>query len=329
MWYMPAILPRPTVNGMPGRVNFARRDRSRVRDPHTLGGMNDRHTTTRSRQLGTELKRVRERAGFSARDLARALGWSESKVSRMENGERGASEIAVATYLAYFRVVGPEMDRLLVLCREIWAKDWLQPHGDAVPEELRTLVIHETTATLINEYEPLVIPGLLQTEGYATALFRRAGLLSDEATDLCVRARLERQNLLSRERGAELNFFISELVLRTMLGSPHIMNDQLLHMVLVSARPWCSIRVMPSSFPPGLLGSPFRLMEYTNHGPVAYVENQTHSIFLENTKDIRTYRAILARLKAVTVDEGQSRELLASVANEYDVPEARDGMAKE
>ena len=140
--------------------------------------MNDRHTTTRSRQLGTELKRVRERTGYSARDLARALGWSESKVARMENGERGASEVAVATYLAYLRVVGPELDRLIVLCREIWAKDWLQPHGEVIPEELRTLVTHETTATLINQYEPLVIPGLLQTESYATALFRTAGLLT-------------------------------------------------------------------------------------------------------------------------------------------------------
>ena len=77
----------------------------------------------------------------------------------MENGQRGASEIAVATYLAYFHVVGPEMDRLIAMCREIWAKDWLQPHGELVPEELRTLVTHETTATLINEYEPMVVPG--------------------------------------------------------------------------------------------------------------------------------------------------------------------------
>jgi len=156
---MPAIVPGPLVNGTPTRVNFARRAPVVPGGRLTLSGMNDRHTTTRSRQLGTELKRVRERAGFSARDLARALGWSDSKVARMENGQRGASEIAVATYLAYFHVVGPEMDRLIAMCREIWAKDWLQPHGELVPEELRTLVTHETTATLINEYEPMVVPG--------------------------------------------------------------------------------------------------------------------------------------------------------------------------
>jgi len=127
----------------------------------------------------------------------------------------------------------------------------------------------------------------------------------------------------------ELNFFIPEPVLRAVLGGSRVMNDQLLHMLLVSSRPWCSVRVVPASFAAGVLGSPFRLMEYPHHGPVAYVENQTHSMFLEKPEDIRTYRAILAKLKAVTLNEGQSRELLATLANEYDVPEAEDGVAEE
>ncbi|MFL6124622.1 helix-turn-helix domain-containing protein [Actinophytocola sp.] len=324
-----AIVPGPAVNGTPSRVNFGCRARVSAVGRLTLSGMNDRHTTTRSRQLGTELKRVRERAGFSARDLARALGWSDSKVSRMENGQRGASEIAVATYLAYFHVVGDEMDRLIGMCREIWAKDWLQPHGEHIPEELRTLVTHETTATLINQYEPLVIPGLLQTEGYATALFRLAGRIPAEGIEPRIQARMERQNVLRREHGIEINFFIPEQVLRAIVGGPRVMNDQLLHIVLVSARSWCTVRVVPSSFPPGALGSPFQLMDYPNHPPVAYVENQTHSLFLENPKDVGTYRAILRKLKEVTLNEGESRELLASLANEYDVPEAEDGVAEE
>jgi transcriptional regulator with XRE-family HTH domain len=307
------------------RVNLTRGGGDPVGGRFTLSGMNDRHTTTRSRQLGTELKRVRERAGFSATDLALALGWSVSKVARMENGERGASEVAVATYLAYLHVVGPEMKRLVAMCQEIWAKDWLKPISD----ELRTLVTHETTATLINQYEPLVVPGLLQTENYAAALFRAAGLIPEEAVDVRVQARLERQNLLRREWGVELNFFIPEPVLRATVGSPRVMNEQLLHMLLVSSRPWCSIRVVPASFSAGVLGSPFQLMEYSNHAPVAYVENQTHSLFLEAPADLRVYRAVLSRLKAVTLDEGHSRELLASLANEYDVPEAGDGMAEE
>jgi transcriptional regulator with XRE-family HTH domain len=271
-----------------------------------------------------------ERAGFSARDLARALGWSDSKVARMENGERGASEVAVATYLAYFHVVGPEMDRLLVLCTEIWARDWLQPHRERIPDELRTLLIHETTATRIHQYEPLLVPGLLQTENYARVVFRQAGRFSDDRIDLRVRVRMDRQDLLRREFGVELKFFIPEWVLRTMVGGPQVMNEQMLHMLLISSRPWCAIRVIPESFSPGFLGGSFELMEYANHEPVAYVENQTHSLFLENRADIRVYREILAKLRAVTLNEGQSRELLATLANEYDISEeSRDEMAEE
>ncbi|MBB4907376.1 helix-turn-helix domain-containing protein [Actinophytocola algeriensis] len=252
--------------------------------------MTGRHTTTRSRQLGAELKRVRERAGCNVHDLARALGWSDSKVTRMENGQRGASEVAVATYLAYFRVVGPEMDRLLAMCRDIWARDWLQPN---VPDELRTLTTHETTATSIHQYEPLLVPGLLQTEDYARAVFRATGRFPDEGIDLRVRIRLERQDLLRREFGIDLTFFIPEQVLRSTVGSPRVMNDQLLHLALITARPWCTVRVVPASFSLGFLGGPFELMEYRNHGPVAYVENQTHGLFLETPDDIRIYRSIL------------------------------------
>lgn len=288
--------------------------------------MTGRHTTTRSRQLGAELKRVREREGCSAHDLARALGWSDSKVARMENGQRGASEVAVATYLAYFRVVGPEMDRLLAMCRDIWAKDWLQPN---VPDELRTLTIHETTAASIHQYEPLLVPGLLQTEDYARAVFRATGRFPDDGIDLRVRIRMERQDLLRREFGVDLTFFVPEQVLRSPIGGPRVMNDQLLHLALITARPWCTVRVVPASFSLGFLGGPFELMEYRNHGPVVYVENQTHSLFLETPDDIRIYRSILLKLRDVSLDEGQSRALLAHVANEYDIPEDRDGVAEE
>lgn len=270
----------------------------------------------RSRELGAELRAVRERAGYTRRELAVVLGWSESKVSRMESGQRGASEVNVATYLAYCKVVGDELDRLIAFCREVWATDWLRPL-----DELRTLVYHETTATLIHEYDPLVIPGLLQTEDYSREMFRSLGLVPDDVIEARVRARMERQNLLRRERGVEVNFFIPERILRSVVGSPRVMNDQLLHLVLITGRPWCSVRVLPESFMPGALGGAFRLMEYADHPPVAYVENQTHALFLEDRADIKLYRGILAKLKRVTLDRGQSRDLLAHLANEYDVPE--------
>jgi transcriptional regulator with XRE-family HTH domain len=287
--------------------------------------MTGRHTTTRSRQLGAELRRVREREGCSAHDLARALGWSDSKVARMENGQRGASEVAVATYLAYFRVVGPEMDRLLAMCRDIWSKDWLASGLSS----LDTLIVHETTAVAIDEYCPLMMPGLLQTESYARALFNAAGHFDEVGVDLRVRTRLARQSLLRRESGVDLRFFVSEQVLRAPLGGPRVMNEQLLHMLLVSSRPWCAVHVLPTSFPLGVVGSHFRIMEYRNHQPVVYLETQSHNLYVEDPGDVRIYRNSLRKLRAIALDEGQSRELLARLANDYDIPVASDEVAEE
>lgn len=119
-----------------------------------------------------------------------------------------------------------------------------------------------------------------------------------------------------------LTFYLPEPVLHATVGTSRVMNEQLLHLALMTSRPWCVVRVLPESTGPfGALGGPFRLMEYAEHNPIAYVENQSTSLFLENPPDIGPYRATLARLEEITLDGGQSRELLVRIANDYDVPE--------
>lgn len=131
--------------------------------------MKDRDSTTRSRELGAELRDVRERRGFTGTKLAELLGWSPGRISRMESGKRGMSEVDVATFLAYCGITGAELNRLLALCEDVFAATRMQRHGEHLPDELRSLVIQESTAEAIWEYEPLVVPGLLQTESYAAS----------------------------------------------------------------------------------------------------------------------------------------------------------------
>jgi transcriptional regulator with XRE-family HTH domain len=284
--------------------------------------MRDHDSTTRSRELGDELRRVRVKAGYNGTRLARQLGWSPSRVSRLESGKRGASEVDVATFLAYCRATGMTRDRLLDMPREAYDRTWLQSHGGGLPDELRTLVLHEATATTISIYEPLTIPGLLQTEDYARVLFHWAKQVPENGIEMCVRARMDRQSLLQRREPPTVNFFIHEQALLSPAGDARIMNEQLLHLALVSGRPQCKIRVVPASAGPhGALGGPFRLMEYAEHGPVAYVENHTSSVFLESKDHVIGYQVILNRLAEVALDGGQSRELLVRLANDYDQPE--------
>lgn len=136
---------------------------------------------------------------------------------------------------------------------------------------------------------------------------------------------MERQNILKRRWPPETTFFIPERVLRTTVGDARVMNEQLLHLALVSARPRCRVRVIPDSAGPhGALGGPFRLMEYRGNRPAIYVENQTASLFLEEPGDVAIYRTMLARIDEIALDGGQSREFLATLASEYDQPEDGD-----
>jgi transcriptional regulator with XRE-family HTH domain len=297
------------------RTSFAAR-------PAYLSTMKDHETTTRSRELGGELRRIREQAGYNATQLASLLGWSPSRISCLESGKRGASEVDVATFIAYCQVSGPKRDRLLTLARQAYDRIWLQSHGGALPDELRTLILHEATASTIHVYDPLVVPGLLQTQNYARTVFRRAGLVSEDIIEPRVQARIDRQSLLQRREPPSTTFYLHEQALLLPIDDQQIMNEQLLHLALVSGRPSCSIRVVPASAgPQGGLGGPFRLMEYVEHGPVVYVANQTTSLFLEDKEHIAAYQVILDRLAEVALDREESRQLLVRLANEYDQPE--------
>src|SRR5699024_3974993 len=100
-------------------------------------------------------------------------------------------------------------------------------------------------------------------------------------------------------------------------------NEQLLHLVLTAARPGCQIRIVPDTAGPhGVLGGAFMLMGYAQHPDVAYVENLTASVFLENRSDITAYKEILEKLADIALNARQSREWLVQLASRYDQPES-------
>ncbi|SFO95934.1 Helix-turn-helix domain-containing protein [Amycolatopsis arida] len=280
--------------------------------------------TVRARELGEELRRAREAAGFLASDLADMLDWSPSKISRMESGRRGVSVIDVAIYLTTCGVVGKELDRLLDLAAEQDDGYWLRPHGEQLPEQLRSLVVQENQATTITDFELARIPGLLQTEDYARALLTEVGMVPKNGIEPRVNARLARQSLLRRYNPPHAKFLIHENAARLMVGGRDVMQRQVRHLMTMAARPRCSVRVIPALVGPHAgLNGPFRLLEFTEHNPAVYLENQTSSLFLEKPQDIVTYRKVLGKLTDVALDEGQSLLWLAELASEYD--DSEDG----
>jgi transcriptional regulator with XRE-family HTH domain len=279
--------------------------------------MPHRESTVRSRELGDGLRVAMEGAGLNGKQTAQALGWSESLLSMVLNGKRTASEVDVAAFLGVCRVKGEERERLLALCREQDTLGWFQSHGSRLPKQLVTLIDHENKATTISAFEAVGVPGLLQTGEYARAVIRRSVNVPPGEVDDRVAARLARQSLFSRERPAAFTFYLHESVLRLPVGGPTVMAEQLHHLHRMSTRSYLSLRVLPIALGahPAMTGA-FRLMEFIEITPVAYLESETSSMFLEKPEEIQAYRNILTALAEIALSEGQSRELIAAVATE-------------
>jgi transcriptional regulator with XRE-family HTH domain len=277
--------------------------------------MADSRSTIRSRELGDALRQAMERAGLNGKQTAKMLGWSESRVSRVLNGTLGVNEVDISAFLALCMVTGEERERLLRLTREGDTPGWLQQHGSSMPEQLKTLIDHESKAVDINEFEPDFVPGLLQTGDYAQSLLERSATIPPSEVQDRVAARLARQSLFSKERRPQFTFYLHEFVLRLPVGGSEVMSDQLHSLLRMAVRSYISIRVIPAAYGAhaGTSGS-CRLMEFVDFRPVAYVEEQTSGHFLEDPEEIATYRKIFASFANCALDEGQSKDLIARLA---------------
>lgn len=282
--------------------------------------MGTHDSSARSREVGVELRRRREQARLTGTDLGKQLGWSVSKVSRMEAGLVAVSEVDAARYLTYCGVPKEELEDVLDLVRGPDTKSWLQEHGYSLPEELRTLIYHEATASSIFQYEPLTVPGLLQTEAYAFSVFDVVGRVPKDRIEMAVQARMDRQDVLRRRNPPDCVFYLHENALRSKVGSNRIMHEQLLQLVFLTTRPQHRIRVVPAGAEPHNMG-PFMLMCYDTHGPMVYVEALTTSLYLEKGDHLDAYESVLDRLDAAALDEGQSVNWLACLAGHFDQPE--------
>jgi transcriptional regulator with XRE-family HTH domain len=280
----------------------------------------NRESSALSRELGAELRKAREKAGFVGYQLANRLGWSASKISRAETGLQPLGEVDTAIFLSYCHAEREETKYLMGVARELSDAYHLRPHGSALPDELRTLIIQETTADVITDFEVTRIPGLLQTEDYARALLAASSVPAKEISAR-VQARMDRQTLLARPK-PDITFFIHEFALRLPVGGNRVMHEQCLKLLFEVHRHGSAIRVIPIEHGAhaGMSGA-FRIMRVTGHHPVVYVENRTVSLFLETVPEVATYLQMVDKLALAALNEGESRELIAQLASDYDRPE--------
>ena len=275
----------------------------------------DQAGSPRNRALGAELREFRKNAQMTVRDLSQHLGGHHSRYARNELGERRPAPEEVAAILTVLGAPEADRDRLTELAREQGSDgNWLKP-GSAgtlgIAHELTDLMEFERTASGITDISPLLIPGLLQSSGYARAVM---GNMPPHEVEARVAMRLGRRDVLTR-RNDPPNFraIIDESVLWRSLGCIGVMVDQLHHIVAMAARPNITVQLIPgelTTWQPTLIG-PFMYFDFPKASPIIHLEHLSSSAFLYESEDVAVYRNAVDKVSELAMSPEQSAEVIA------------------
>jgi transcriptional regulator with XRE-family HTH domain len=248
------------------------------------------------RRLRVELKRLRSQADLTQRQVAQDLDWSPSKIIRIENGSVAVGVTDLRALLDRYGVHEKQViDELVEMARASKRQPFSEYRDILAPETIKFFG-YEASASIIRQFEPLVLPGLLQTEEYARAVLNIHDIPTLRA-DLYVQSRQERQELLDRRDSPELFFIIDESVLLRPVGGQSAMRHQLQHLLEVARRPRVTIQVLPFALGAhaGLRG-PFVLLEFpsADDPDVLYLENRLGGdrTFVDEPETTSQYRAM-------------------------------------
>ena len=270
--------------------------------------------------LGKRLRHLRERAGVSFEDAARAIEVTPLTVRRMEKAEVGLRIPYVKELLRTYGVLAKEIEDFVHLAREANQPGWWYTYRDVLPDWFSAYVSLESEATVIRLYEPHYVPGLLQTDDYAAALLR-IGFpnASDEDIRRRVALRLKRQDLLDKPEAPAVWAVLDETVLRRPVGGAEVMRAQIDHLSEVLEYPKVRIQIMrfTAGPHPGAFG-PFHYFRFgfSELPDVVYTESLAGAQYFDQPADVVTYLEVLDRMSVQAEPVARTREILAALRKE-------------
>jgi transcriptional regulator with XRE-family HTH domain len=242
--------------------------------------------TVHRRRLRYELRNAREAAGKTQRDVAAAMDWSPSKLIRIESGAVNISTNDLRALLGHYGVDSARIETLVEVARTAREVPRWNIYKDVASPEYITFLGYESSASVIRNFEPLLVPGLLQTEEYARTVLSLIFSREPQKIDALVDLRIQRQEILVREAAPSLHFIIDEAVVRRVAGGRDVMRRQLRQLLQLSEQENIAIRIVP--FEKGLYRRqrvPYWLFEFPDpeDGDVLYVENPRGEYFIRES----------------------------------------------
>ncbi|MFE6869669.1 helix-turn-helix domain-containing protein [Kitasatospora sp. NPDC057692] len=253
------------------------------------------HISERQRRFGAELRRLREGAGLAVKDAGALVGMGGPQLSHIEAGRTGLDPDRLTILLEAFGLTDETYVSALHQMGLSNGKGWWSAFKGVVNQPALDLAESESTATLLSNYETLLIPGLLQVPSYSEVI-----LSSDQKK---VAFRQGRQRALEGTGAVPFHAVIHEAALRTRFGGRDAMRDQLDHLVEVSELPHVTIQVLPFRCTDYVsTGTPFMIL----HGPhrdldTVLTEHPSGTSYLSEPADITAYHSKFERLTSLAL----------------------------
>ena len=278
--------------------------------------------TVRRRRLAAELRGIRESKGKSGDTVAAALKWSPSKISRYERARTGLRPREVERLLDYYQITGDRRAVLLGLAEDAAQKGWWEEFADTLSEDYQQFIGLEHEAASINIWHVDVVPGLLQTEGYAKHIinsYSRVEPVTPGMVGRLVKVRMRRQQVLDREE-LRLTVVLDESVLKRRVGDDAVMYEQLQRLAREAVRPNLALRILPLDAQHSVFGESFVIFGFGQDSDDAMLQDvvsteQLRSGFiLEGERETYLHRIAFQMLSDASLDPAASRALILETA---------------
>ncbi|MBN3932060.1 helix-turn-helix domain-containing protein [Streptomyces verrucosisporus] len=274
--------------------------------------------TTRRRQLGANLRRLRKQKGLSLEEAGELVGLSKATVSRYETKEGSIKWAFVDALCRAYGASDEERSHLVDLAKNARTEGWWQSYLEAIPSRMNLLLTLENESVREDHFSTVYVPGLLQTRRYAEALHRTdLAALPEEQLQTNLDVRMKRQEILSRPDPMELRVVLDESVVRRA-GPPDARREQLAHLIDCARQPNIDLRILP--FDEGHLSSAMStfliLVGADPSLDVVYQESLTVSLYLEKDAEVEQYRRAFADLQQRALEPDASMTMLDKLRRE-------------
>ncbi|MEU3343546.1 helix-turn-helix transcriptional regulator [Streptomyces sp. NPDC006700] len=270
-------------------------------------------TTTRRRQLGAMLRKLRARKGMTLEEAGQLVGVSKATVSRYETQAGPVKWIVVDALCREYGASDSEREAVVRLAKDAKQQGWWSSFADSIPESMNLLLTLEDEAVREDHFSCVYVPGLLQTRAYSTALQKANEIpLQPSEIERLVDIRMKRQEILNRPKPPRLWAILDESVICRVVGSPEAMKEQLGRLLEANESPHITLQVLPFSkgAHSAALGS-FVILGGTESAlDVVYVDFHAGSLFLEKDEELDRYRLAFEYLRAQALDMEASSAMI-------------------